>query len=265
MVKPPVFGSAAESKAVRITHAEAQLLFVMNSDRCASFSFFSSPGPDGDTFFYERHLIDQGFTSVAGVDEAGRGPLAGPVVSGCVILSPDCDYLQFKDSKKLTAARRDKLFAALHGSDAAIGVGVASAEEIDRINILQASLLSMKRAVHDCVDRFSRQPGFLLVDGTFTVPMDLPQQALVKGESRSASIAAASIIAKVTRDRLMAEFHEQFPKYNLLQHKGYPTKAHRQAIAEHGPSPIHRKTFKGVREFCPGFCSEKEVKQSSLW
>ena len=123
----------------------------------------------------------------------------------------------------------------------------------------------MKRAVHDCTERFFCQPGFLLVDGNFTVPMDLPQQALVKGESRSASIAAASIIAKVTRDRLMAEYHEQYPQYNLMQHKGYPTRAHRQAIAEHGPSPIHRKSFKGVREFCPGFIPAKEVKQSSLW
>jgi len=237
----------------------------MNNDRCASFSFFSPPDPDGDTFFYERHLIDQGFDQVAGVDEAGRGPLAGPVVAGCVILSPECDYLQFKDSKKLTAKRRDKLFAVLCGSDAAIGVGVASAEEIDLINILQASLLAMKRAVADCIERFSCQPGFLLVDGTFTVPMDLPQQALVKGESRSASIAAASIVAKVTRDRMMAEFHEQYPQYNLLQHKGYPTKAHRQAIVQHGPSPIHRKTFKGVREFCSGLRSKKGKKQSNLW
>ena len=237
----------------------------MNIDRCASVSFFSSPVPDGDTFFYERHLIEQGFTSVAGVDEAGRGPLAGPVVAGSVILPPDCDYLQFKDSKKLTAAKRDQLFAVLHESGAAIGVGVASAEEIDRINILQASLLSMKRAVQDCSLKYSSQPNFLLVDGKFTVPIDLPQQALVKGESRSASIAAASIIAKVTRDRLMVGFHEQFPEYNLVQHKGYPTKAHRQAIADHGPSPIHRKTFKGVREFCPDFRSETEVSQSKLW
>ena len=190
--------------------------------------------------------------------------MAGPVVAGCVILALDCDYLRFKDSKKLTAARRDELFDLLNDSDAAIGVGVASAEEIDQINILQASLLAMKRAVHECAACLSCLPGFLLVDGTFTVPMDLPQQALVKGESKSASIAAASIIAKVSRDRLMAEYHVQYPQYNLLQHKGYPTRAHRLAIADHGPSPIHRKTFKGVREYCPGFSSEKEMKQCSL-
>ena len=237
----------------------------MSSDRCASLSFFSAPAPDGDTFFYERQLMDQGFALVAGVDEAGRGPLAGPVVAGCVILGPDCDYLQFKDSKKLSAARRETLFATLSSSRAAIGVGITSAEEIDRINILQASLLAMKRAVADCSSRFSCQPDFLLVDGTFTVPLDLPQQALVKGEARSASIAAASIIAKVTRDRLMTSYHDRYPQYNFLQHKGYPTKAHRQSIAEHGPSPIHRKTFKGVREFCPAFSSENKIKQSSLW
>jgi ribonuclease HII len=237
----------------------------MTRDKCASFSFVSRPNPAGDTFYYERNLADQGFAAVAGVDEAGRGPLAGPVVAGCVILAPDCDYLAFKDSKKLTAVRRDKLFDLLNDSDAVIGVGVASAEEIDRINILQASLLAMKRAVHECAARSSCLPDFLLVDGTFTVPMDLPQQPLVRGESKSASIAAASIIAKVSRDRLMAKYHEQYPQYNLLQHKGYPTKAHRLSIVDHGPSPIHRKTFKGVREYCPGFNSEKKKKQSSLW
>jgi ribonuclease HII len=237
----------------------------MNSDRCASFAFFSPPDPDGDTFFYERQLMHRGFNSVAGVDEAGRGPLAGPVVAGCVILSQHSDYLQFKDSKKLTALRRDKLFTSLHNSDAAIGVGVATVEEIDQINILQASLLAMKRAVIDCMQLFSCTIDFLLVDGTFAVPMDLHQQALVKGESKSASIAAASIVAKVTRDRIMAELHEQFPQYNLLQHKGYPTRAHREAISEYGPSAVHRKTFKGVREFCSGFSSEKENKQGRLW
>ncbi len=238
----------------------------MTRKRCASSSFFSSTDlPDGDTFFYERNLINQGFVTVAGVDEAGRGPLAGPVVAGCVILPPDCDYSCYQDSKKLTPAKRDHLFKILHDSDAAIGVGVASPEEIDTINILQASLLAMKRAVDDCAKCGFLQPVFLLVDGTFAIPMDIPQQPLVKGESRSASIAAASIIAKVTRDQLMADYHEQYPQYNLLQHKGYPTKAHRQAISEYGPTPIHRKTFKGVREFCPDFTLKKEVKQQNLW
>jgi ribonuclease HII len=237
----------------------------MKRTRCASYSFFSSPEPAGDTLFYERQLQAQGFLTVAGVDEAGRGPLAGPVVAGCVILPDHCSSSQFKDSKKLSASAQEKLFGILHDIDAAIGVGKASPEEIDRINILQASLLAMKRAVQDCAARFSRSPQFLLVDGTFAVPMDLPQQPLVKGESRSASIAAASIIAKVSRDRLMAKYHEQYPNYDLVRHKGYPTRAHRRAIAEYGPSPIHRRTFKGVREFCPDYVPEKEITQTRLW
>ncbi|RUM41329.1 MAG: ribonuclease HII [Desulfocapsa sp.] len=237
----------------------------MNRDRCALFPFFSSPEPAGDTFFYERHLQAQGFSAVAGVDEAGRGPLAGPVVAGCVILPDQCSSFQFKDSKKLSAARRETLFGILHDIDAAIGIGSASPEEIDQRNILQASLLAMQRAVQDCAERSARKPEFLLIDGTFTIAMDLPQQALVKGESRSASIAAASIIAKVSRDRIMTEYHEKYPVYNLAQHKGYPTKAHRRAIAEHGPSPIHRRTFKGVREFCSDCIPEQEITQSRLW
>lgn len=199
-----------------------------------------------DVLQHERSLLCQGFARIAGVDEAGRGPLAGPVVAGCVILPLDFDSVPpYKDSKKLSPAQRDRLYAALHDSGALIGVGIASVEEIDQINILQASLLAMRRAVDNCADR----PDFLLVDGTFRVPAELPQLTLVRGESKSASIAAASIIAKVTRDRLMAEYHVQQPQYNFLQHKGYPTKAHRAALAEHGPSPIHRKTFRGVREF----------------
>jgi ribonuclease HII len=202
--------------------------------------------PDGGTFFYEQSLRRQGLCSPAGLDEAGRGPLAGPVVAGCVILPANCDFSRYQDSKKLTAARREQLHAELRASDAVIGVGLATAEEIDQINILQASLLAMQRAVADC----AVPPDFLLVDGKFKVPLALPQLTLIKGESKSASIAAASIVAKVTRDQLMAEYHAQYPQYNFLQHKGYPTKAHRAALAKHGPSPIHRQTFKGVREIC---------------
>jgi ribonuclease HII len=237
----------------------------MRDDTVASFSSLSPPAPDEDTLYYERHLTRQGFAHVAGVDEAGRGPLAGPVLAGCVILLPDCDSLLYKDSKKLTAAQRDRLYAELHDSSALIGVGITTAAEIDQINILQASLLAMRRAVLDCADRGSVTPDFLLVDGTFKVPMDISQQPLTKGESKSASIAAASIIAKVTRDRMMAEYHRRYPQYNLQQHKGYPTKAHRAAVAEFGPSPIHRKTFKGVREFCSDNEAEEQVEQGRLW
>jgi len=236
----------------------------MSSDRCASLSFFSSPAPDGDTFFYERQLMDQGFALVAGVDEAGRGPLAGPVVAGCVVLPPEGDHSCFKDSKKLTPAQRKKLFAILQDSRAHIGVGIVTAREIEEINILQASLLAMRRAIEDCLPQ--EVPDFLLVDGTFSVPISISQQPLIKGESKSASIAAASIIAKVTRDHLMAEAHEQFPEYNFIKNQGYPTKEHRKAIAEFGPCVLHRRTFKGVREFLP---EQKQktvvVKQQSLW
>jgi ribonuclease HII len=232
----------------------------------SSPSFLFPSAPDGDTFAYERSLQQQGFVAIAGVDEAGRGPLAGPVVAGCVVFSASCDTQPYKDSKKTTLRQREALFEVLYNSSAAIGVGITEPAEIDQINILQASLLAMKRAVQNCAATTGVSPDFLLVDGTFTVPMKLPQQALTKGESKSASIAAASIIAKVTRDRLMAEYHLKYPQYNFQQHKGYPTKAHRATIAEFGPSPIHRKTFKGVREFClDNSDKNQQVEQKNLW
>ncbi|MCW5201553.1 ribonuclease HII [Desulfobulbus sp. US2] len=233
----------------------------MRKNTATSSSFLFPSNPDGDTFAYERSLRKQGLLQVAGVDEAGRGPLAGPVVAGCVILPTEPEAQYYRDSKKLTAKQRDKLYAVLHDSDAIIGVGIADPAEIDRINILQASLLAMQRAVLDCGKNGGVSPDFLLVDGTFKVPMELPQQALTKGESKSASIAAASIIAKVTRDRLMAEYHLQYPQYNFQQHKGYPTKAHRAALAKFGPSPLHRKTFKGVVSFSP----DEQAEQKCLW
>jgi ribonuclease HII len=208
-------------------------------------AFLFPPQPGGDTFFHERRLRQHGLLRIAGVDEAGRGPLAGPVTAGCVILPPDSDFSRWKDSKKLTPRRRERLYEELCSSDALIGVGLASVEEIDQLNIHRASLLAMRRAVEHCA---ANTPDYLLVDGLFKVPVNLPQLALVKGESKSASIAAASIVAKVVRDRLMVEYHAQYPQYGLLQHKGYPTKAHRAALAEHGPSPIHRRSFRGVTE-----------------
>jgi ribonuclease HII len=213
-------------------------------------AFLFPPQPGGNTFFHEQRLHEHGLLHVAGVDEAGRGPLAGPVTAACVILPPDSDYSRWKDSKKLTPLRRERLYSDLRRSTALIGIGLASAEEIDQLNIHRASLLAMRRAVENCADSAGKYPDYLLIDGLFKVPINLPQLALVKGESKSASIAAASIVAKVIRDHLMADCHERYPQYNFLQHKGYPTKAHRAAIAEHGPSPIHRRSFHGVREFC---------------
>ncbi|MFZ5774686.1 MAG: ribonuclease HII [Thermodesulfobacteriota bacterium] len=192
----------------------------------------------------ERSLWAGGYAMVAGTDEAGRGPLAGPVVAACVVLPPDCDYHRFQDSKKLSHPARLELADFLASIEARVGVGVVEAAEIDRLNILQASLQAMRLAV----EQLSQPPDYLLVDGKFTVPMRIPQQALVKGESRSASIAAASIVAKVRRDAIMDQYHAQFPDYNFRKHKGYPTAEHRRIIREIGPCPIHRRSFGPVRE-----------------
>jgi ribonuclease HII len=207
-----------------------------------------SDPPLEDTYSFERNLQQQGYSVVAGLDEAGRGPLAGPVVAAAVILPRTCQYTLFLDSKKLSPKKRRQLFDHLHEIQASIGVGIVSHKTIDRINILQASLLAMKRAVLELCEQES-PPDFLLVDGKFPVPMDTAQQPLIKGESRSASIAAASIIAKVTRDTIMEDLHKQFPHYNFIRNKGYPTKEHRLAVKKHGISPHHRLSFKGVKEF----------------
>ena len=181
---------------------------------------------------------------LAGVDEAGRGPLAGPVVAGAAILAPDDRFDWLDDSKRVTPRRRDRLYEEITTRAIAWGVGVGSVAEIEEINILQASRRAMARAVA----ALGEAPEVVLVDAV-TIPMALPQVALIKGDQRSASIAAASILAKVTRDRLMAEYAVRYPGYGFDRHKGYPTRDHRDAVARLGPSPIHRKTFRGVREF----------------
>lgn len=186
-----------------------------------------------------------GYQAVAGTDEVGRGPLAGPVVAASVILPTDCDYRQFQDSKKLSPQQRRRLVGVLEQIGAIVGLGLVSEGEIDRLNILQASLLAMKKSIKS----LAIQPDFLLVDGKFPVPLDLPQRVLIKGDSRSASIAAASIAAKVARDELMQQYHDQYPQYAFCQNMGYPTLAHRQALARYGPCPLHRRSFRGVKEF----------------
>lgn len=203
---------------------------------------------DGDNFYFERELRSRGYSCVVGTDEVGRGPLAGPVVASCVSLTEHCDPSRFLDSKVTSHNQRIKLADLLKSCGAVIGVGIVSHSRIDTVNILQASLLAMRLAVFH-LSSLLRQPDFILVDGKFEIPMDIPQQALIKGESRSASIAAASIIAKLQRDEIMAQLHLRYPHYNFRQNKGYPTKQHRDAIDRYGPSPFHRKTFKGVREF----------------
>lgn len=199
-----------------------------------------------DNFHFERILYARGMLGVAGCDEAGRGPLAGPVVAASVILPTTCQHSVFLDSKILRHKRRVELETLLFAMGAAIGIGIVSEQDIDRINILQASLLAMKRAVESMS---GPAPDFILVDGKFTIPLAISQEALIKGESKSASIAAASIVAKVTRDRLMDSLHAQYPLYNFLKNKGYPTREHRLAIATHGPCPVHRRTFRGVKEY----------------
>lgn len=232
---------------------------------CASSSSIDFKIVPSDTFHFERILLRSGYRSVAGVDEAGRGPLAGPVVAACVILPAECEYAIFKDSKTLSAENRETLFARLYECGAKIGYSIVPPEEIDRINILQASLQAMALAVDEVTGQEGQGPDFLLVDGNFTAPCNLPQQALIKGDSISASIAAASIIAKVVRDRLMEEYGRKYPVYNFAGNKGYPTSDHRQALRRHGPCPIHRRSFKGVREFFPDQDEARSRRQQKLW
>ena len=203
------------------------------------------PDPEPDTFSFERSLRLKGYRWIAGLDEVGRGPLAGPVVAACVVLQDTCDNSCYVDSKVISAEKRSRLYEELQQNGARIAIGIVSETEIDRLNILRASLLAMQKAVLD----LAVPPDFLLVDGNQRVPMAIPQQTLVKGESKSASIAAASIVAKVVRDNLMDQYHRQFPQYNFQQNKGYPTLEHRQAIKTYGPCAIHRRSFKCVKEF----------------
>jgi len=184
---------------------------------------------------------------VAGVDEAGRGPLAGPVVAGAVILNGGEPPYPLVDSKTISEKRREAIFKWLHESGAEIGIGIVEPDEIDRINILQASLLAMKIAT----EKLDPLPNKLLIDGQFTIKTlegKIDQEAIIKGDTKVESISAASIIAKVTRDRIMKGYHAEYPEYNFLSHKGYPTAAHKSAILEHGPSPIHRLSFRGVKQ-----------------
>ena len=190
-------------------------------------------------FSYEKELMSSGYKYVCGCDEAGRGPLCGPVVAAAVILPIDIEIPGLNDSKKLTEKRREALFELIKESAIAYAIAEASPEEIDEINILNASMLAMKRAV----EALEVKADFALIDGNCSRGFDIPTKTVVKGDSISASIAAASILAKVTRDRGCIELDRIYPEYGIAQHKGYPTKVHMDAVKEHGPSPIHRKTF----------------------
>ena len=208
----------------------------------------SSISDPDDTFQFERLLRRRGFTRIAGTDEAGRGPLAGPVVAASVILPDNGDHTPFCDSKQTTLSQRHELYSYLEEIGAKVGVAIVSPRKIDEINILQASLLAMKLSLAELASSGS-EPDFVLVDGNQKLLIGTPQETLVKGDARSASIGAASIVAKITRDRIMDAVHSRYPHYNFIANKGYPTREHRQAIRAHGPCPIHRRSFRGVKEF----------------
>lgn len=212
---------------------------------------FSGHLDSQDTFQFERMLLKRGFTTIAGTDEAGRGPLAGPVVAASVVLPTDADHTPFCDSKQTSEQQRYQLRDLLHEVGAVIGVGVVAPQIIDSVNILQASLLAMKHSLVD-LSQSGANPDFVLVDGNQKLLIETPQETLVRGDARSASIGAASIIAKITRDEIMAAQHTRYPHYNFAANKGYPTREHRQAIKEFGPCPIHRYSFRGVKEFVQG-------------
>ena len=198
--------------------------------------------------YYERKLKSQGFDIIIGVDEAGRGPLAGPVVAAAVTLKTTRFKNRIDDSKKLTPQQREKAFLEIR-EKAVFGLGVISDKIIDSVNILVATRLAMKKAISELLGKLGQQETkriHLLVDGNMALETELPATYIVKGDGKSKTIACASIVAKVTRDRLMSLYDREFPQYGFLRHKGYPTLAHRQAIKKFGLSAIHRNTFCSV-------------------
>jgi len=197
-----------------------------------------------DLWAYERLAREQGHRLIAGIDEAGRGPLAGPVVAAAVILPPDKDVEGVFDSKQLTAEQRDVCFDLIQSVAEYIGVGIIGHKEIDRINILQATY----RAMHMAVRNLGARPDLCLVDGLPIKSFRYRHESIVDGDCKSISIAAASIIAKVTRDRIMREYDKKYPKYGFANHKGYSTPEHRECLLKHGPCAIHRKSFAPVAE-----------------
>ena len=188
---------------------------------------------------YEHACYDEGYDIVCGVDEAGRGPLAGPVCAAAVILPRDLQIEGLNDSKKLTDKRRRALFDVITAQAVSYGIAFASEQEIDEINILQATFLAMRRAL----DQLSVRPAIALIDGNRETDFGLPVRTIVKGDSLSANIAAASVLAKVTRDDFMLEQAQRYPQYGFDIHKGYGTRAHYEALRQHGPCPIHRRSF----------------------
>ncbi|MFZ2448301.1 MAG: ribonuclease HII [Syntrophobacteraceae bacterium] len=195
--------------------------------------------PAVDMLLYEKQAHRRGFCLVTGIDEAGRGPLAGPVVAGAVILPRWVRLPGLTDSKMLSAAQREKFDKKIRATASAFGIGVVDNTEIDRINILKASFRAMMLAV----EQMGTKPDFLLIDGPYKLPLEIEQVGIPRGDALSLSIAAASVLAKVHRDRIMCEYHERYPQYGFDSNKGYGTARHREAIRRHGPCPLHRLSF----------------------
>jgi ribonuclease HII len=199
----------------------------------------------------ENKFFKLGYQLIGGVDEAGRGPLAGPVVAACVVIGPDFkiepgDLELVADSKKLSAKKREIIFKAIREKVLAVEIGVVSHEDIDKINILQASFLAMRRAIK----KLKIEPDYILLDGGFKIPkLTKPQTAIVKGDTKVWTIAAASIIAKVSRDWLMTEADKEYPEYLFAKHKGYGTKEHLAMLEKYGPCPIHRRSFAPIKNY----------------
>ena len=226
----------------------AQIALYQEDERKGVQNFLLSQQKKVDKYYQEIERIENlcqyekeysQYDFICGIDEAGRGPLAGPVVAGAVILPKDCEILYLNDSKKLSAAKREELYDEIMEKAVAAAVGMASPARIDEINILQATYEAMREAI----SKLAVEPGILLNDAVTIPEMVIPQVPIIKGDAKSVSIAAASILAKVTRDRLMVEYDKVMPEYGFAGHKGYGSKEHIEAIKKYGPTPIHRKTF----------------------
>lgn len=203
-----------------------------------------------DLYSYERELINQGITLIAGVDEVGRGPLVGPVVTSCVILPINYELEGLNDSKKLTEKKRDKFYDIIMRDALSVGIGIVDAKKIDEVNIYEATKIAMKEAI----DNLSIKPEHVLIDA-MPLDIDIPHTSIIKGDAKSLSIAAASVIAKVTRDRMMYDLDKKYPMYNYKKNKGYPTKEHIEAINKYGIIPGYRLTYGPVKDYL-----EKNIK-----
>lgn len=204
----------------------------------------ASETPRVDMRFLEERIRLRGFRCLAGIDEVGRGPLAGPVTAAAVVLPADLDLPDVRDSKQLSPSQREACSRTILSSALDVGIGLVEAPEIDRINILQATLRAMALAIGN----LENPPDYLLIDGPYRLPLHFPQEGIPKGDQKCLSIAAASIVAKVHRDRLMCDYHRLYPVYGFDRHKGYGTPQHLEALRRHGPCPLHRMSFRRVME-----------------